>query len=209
MFLSPRKIWTVHAAAIFLAALALVGCQSSSVSTAKLIASQSQVDFNGLESTRLLKEVSATGASPRDWSQLPLESNPIYNHEQWRSPTGNTGVGIVYVHLPLPIAPAALLWLAEQHFESMPGQSGRLLGKWTDLLGRSWFTAQNSRLHICGYVIAEGACAWIVYYGYRSNDQLQPVEMSVAARSVQSFVPMNHALDPAGPNVAEAPGSPW
>ena len=121
------------------------------------------------------------------------------------SPTGNTGVGVVYVHLPLPIAPATLLWLVEQHFTSIPGQSGRLLGKWTDILGRSWFTAENSRLHICGYIITEGACAWIVYYGYKSAGELHPLEMSVAARSVESIVPMTQGRDPAGPNVAKAP----
>ena len=204
MRLSRQKIWTVHATAILLAAMVLVGCQSSPVSTTRLIANQSHLDFDGLQSTRVLDEVRATGAAPRSWTQPPLETNAIYTHEQWRSPTGNTGVGVVFVHLPLPLAPTALLWLAEQHFASMPGRSGRVLGTWTDLLGRSWFTAENPRLHVCGYVITEGPCAWIVYYGYKTNGELHPAEMSVAARSIESIVPMTHAREPAGPNVADA-----
>ncbi len=204
MGLTRQIFWAIGSAASVLAVTGLVGCQSSSVSTAKLIASQSHLDFDGLQSTTLMKQVSAAGAAPRSWKQLPVESNAIYDHQQWRSPTGNTGVGIVYVHLPFPIAPATLLWLAEQHFASRLGQGGHLLDKWTDIVGRSWFTAQNSQLHICGYVITEGAVAWIVYYGYKSAGELHPAEMSIAARSVQSVVPMTHLHDPAGPNVAEA-----
>jgi hypothetical protein len=205
MCLGLHSFWTVRATAILLAGMALLGCQSSSISTTKLVASQSRLDFDGLESTKVLNEVAVTGAAPRSWNQLALETNPIYTHTQWRSPTGNTGVGIVYVHLPLPIAPATLLWLAEQHFASMPGEDGHFLGRWTDILGRSWFTAQNSHLHLCGYVITEGSCAWIVYYGYKLNGELHPSEMSIAARSVQSVMPMTELHDPAGPNVAEVP----
>ena len=201
---SDKRIWTVRATAILFAALASIGCQSSSVSTSKLVANQSRLDFNGLESTRLLKDVSASGASPRSWAVRPLERSAIYTHQQWRSPTGYTGVGIVFVHLPLPVGPAAVLWLAEQHFASLPGQKGKLLGEWTDLLGRSWFTAQNTKAQVCGYVMTRGANAWIVYFACKATGELHPAEMSLAARSVESIVPLTDAREPAGPDVADA-----
>lgn len=204
MGVSRKPIWTVRATAILFAALSSIGCQSSSVSTTKLVVSQSHLDFDGLESTRLLTEVSASGASPRSWAQRPLENNAIYTHQQWRSPTGYTGVGIVFVHLPLPVGPSAVLWLAEQHFASMPGQRGKVLGEWTDVFGRSWFAAKNAKADVCGYIMTQGSSAWIVYFAHKLNGELHPVEMSLAARSVESIVPMTDAREPVGPNVADA-----
>lgn len=202
MGLSRNTIWTVRAVATLAAALVSFGCQSGSVSTAKLVANQSRVDFNGLESTHLLVDVSAAGACA--WTHRPPESSALYSHEQWRSPTGITGVGIVYLHLPLPVGPSAVLWLAEQHFASIPGGKGHVLGEWTDLLGRSWFMAQSTRLHVSGYIMTEGYCAWIVYFAYKSDGQFHPAELSLAARSVESFVPLTEVHEPAGPNVADA-----
>lgn len=204
MGLSRKTIWTFRAVALLFATLVSVGCQSSSVCTTQLVASQSRLDFHGLESTRLLTDVSASGASPRSWEQRPLENNAIYTHRQWRSPTGYTGVGIVFVHLPLPVGPSAVLWLAEQHFSSMPGQKGRVLGEWTDAVGRSWFTALNPKCQVCGYIMTQGSCAWIVYFACKASGELHPVEMSLAARAVESIVPMTDAREPVGPNVADA-----
>jgi hypothetical protein len=195
-----------HAGATLLAAVLCVGCQSGSISVGKLAASQSQVKFDGLESTRMLPAVYASGATPRQWAKRPTENGAIYTHEQWRSPTGVTSVGVVYVHLPLPIGPAAILWLAEQHFAAMPGETGHVLAAWTDALGRSWFTAQNPKCSICGYIMTEGASAWIVYYGYKLDGGLQPAELSVAARSVTTIIPLTQGNDqPAASLLSQTP----
>jgi len=195
MSLNCRSILAFRLSATLFALLLCVGCQSGSISRSKLAASQLQVKFDGLESTRVLTSVCASGATPRQWTKRPTEKGAIYTHEQWRSPTGVTSVGVVYVHLPLPIGPAAILWLAEQHFAAMPGETGHVLAAWTDALGRSWFTAQNPKCSICGYIMTEGASAWIVYYGYKLDRGLQPGELSVAARSVTTIIPLARASD--------------
>jgi hypothetical protein len=201
--------WTIRqfaAQALLLAAMLCIGCQSGPIFDSQLAATQSELTRNGLDSAQALPLVRATGATPSEWVKRPIENGAIYTHQQWLSPTGTTGVGVVYVHLPLPIGPTAILWLAEQHFAAMPGQKGHIVGEWIDPLGRNWFTAVNPQTNVCGYILTEGAAAWIVYFGYKLDRGFHPAEMSVAARSVTTIIPLTHANEQStGSKVAETP----
>jgi hypothetical protein len=200
-----QPIWIISAVTLLMGA---AGCSvSSPVATDQLIEHQATVDFHGLESTQQLPAVSVLGAAPRNWTPIAPDSNPFFTHQQWHSPTKNTGVGIVFLHLPLPISESAVLWLAEQHFKSM-GEKGRLLGEWTDSLHRSWFEAENSKYRARGYVIMQGANAWIVYLGYKTENGSDTAEINLAARSVETIVPMSKLQSLQGPDVAEAARTP-
>jgi hypothetical protein len=176
-----------------IAMLLAVGCQSNSISARRLRDSQLELRHDGLSATRMLPTVCATGATPAEWVRKPTEFASIYTHEQWVSPSKTTGVGVVYVRVPFPVGPTAILWLAEQHFEAMPGQKGRIAGEWIDPLGRRWFTARNADTYVCGYIMTEGNAAWIVYFGHKLDAGFHPDEMSVAARAVTTIVPLTRA----------------
>src|SRR5882724_12895545 len=81
------------------------GCQSGKpVSSQSLIEHQALIDFSGLDSVKPAQEVNASIAAPRRWQLLPSKSNPLYAHQQWRSPSGHTGVGVVNAHMPFPLS---------------------------------------------------------------------------------------------------------
>jgi hypothetical protein len=105
-----------------------------------------------------------------------------------------TGVGVAYIHLPLPIPPAAVAWLVEKEY-SKRANDGKLLASWTDSLGRPWFEAENSRFHARGYIISRGFEAWIIYCGYRLEQPPSAAEMSVAGRALETIVPTPFAPD--------------
>jgi hypothetical protein len=186
--------------AIFVATLGLVsllgGCQNGAdFSSRKLIAHQALIDFSGLDAVKSYDEVSIAMAAPRRWIGLPFGTNPLYAHKQWRSPSGHTGVGVVCAHLPLPLSTGAVVWLAKQEYVKQ-GKGGKLLGEWTDSLGRSWFEAENDRYHVRGYVCVKGFTAWIVYFGYRTKYPPDVAEISLAARSAETVVPGGRSSAP-------------
>jgi hypothetical protein len=134
-------------------------------------------------------------AAPRRWVPLPFKPNPLYTHEQWKSPSGHTGVGVVCAHLPLPLSTSTVVWLAKKEYVKQ-GKDGKLLGEWTDSLGRSWFEAENDKYHVRGFVCVKGFTAWIIYFGYKSKYPPDVAEISLAARAADSVVPGGEAVAP-------------
>lgn len=192
MYLSRiRRAAVVLQAVGLLALLTWVGgCQGTQqVSGRRLIEHQAMIDFSGLKPVETVESVQTSIAAPRRWELLPNKSNPLYTHQQWRSPSADTGVGIVCAHLPLPLSAKAVVWLAKQEYAKQ-GRSGRILGEWVDPLGRSWFEAENTKYHVRGYVVVHGFTAWIVYFGYRTQYPPDLAEISLAARSADTAVPM-------------------
>jgi hypothetical protein len=174
-------------------ALAVVsGCSvAPSANSGRLLSNRALIDFTGLRKVAQVDTVHASVASPMGWDRLATHNHPLYTHEQWRSPTMLTGVGVAYIHLPLPLSADAICWLARQEYakHSKAGDGGKLIGSWTDNLGRVWFEGENSKYHVRGYVVTHGFEAWIVYFGYRVPTTPDPMELSLAMRSAETIVP--------------------
>jgi hypothetical protein len=198
------QIFLAHAAAVVLAVAAGLGCQSAPVNGRTWVQHQSEVNYQGLGSTEPIASVAMLGATPREWEPLPLDSNPLYAHQQWRSPSHRTGVGVAHLYLPLPLGAAAVVWVVVQRYATAH-PDGRLLGQWTDCLGRYWFDATNSKFHICGYALAEGTDAWIVYFGYKRTGGMPTGELNAAARSIETMIPLSDWQSVDEPKMAEGP----
>ena len=178
---------------LLLPALALLvsagGCQSSKpVSNRRLIEHQAMIDFSGLKPAEPLDAVKASCSIPRQWDAMPLKKTALYAHQQWKSPSTYTGVGVVYIRLPLPLSERTLLWFAKREY-TKASDDGKLIGQWTDDLGREWFEAQNNKYHVRGYAIIRGMSAWIVYFGSKTGHPPDVAELGLAARCVETFLP--------------------
>ena len=198
----PFRSWAALQAGVLLALLAWVGgCQTGQqVSSRRLIEHQAFIDFAGLKRDAPVPEVKTTLATPRNWETMPRQSTPLYTHAQWRSPSTHTGIGVLYAHMPLPLSAKAVVWLAKQEYTKKE-QDGKVLNEWTDALGRSWFEGENNKYHVRGYVVVNGLDAWVVYFGYRSKYPMDVAEISLAARSAETAVPM---IDEAATRIAPA-----
>ena len=128
-------------------------------------------------------------AVPKDWKALPMQKTPLYVHQQFRSPTLCTGFGVAYVHMPLPLSAKAVVWFAKGEYTKKSNE-GRLIGEWTDKLGRYWFEAENAKYHVKGYAVTKGFDAWIVYSGYRMTRDRQPEEIQLATEVADAIVPL-------------------
>ena len=188
MVVRCRKAVAVQAVTL-LAMFCAVGCQTGkNVSSRQLIEHQALIDFSGLHSLKKVDPINASIAAPRRWELLPTKPNPLYTHQQWRSPSTHTGVGILNAHLPLPLSQKMVVWLAKQEYAKQ-GTGGKLLSEWSDELGRDWFEAENEKYHVRGYVVVKGFNAWVVYFGYRTQYAPNLAEISTAARSAETAVP--------------------
>ncbi|HMB94778.1 MAG TPA: hypothetical protein VKK61_01935 [Tepidisphaeraceae bacterium] len=173
---------------------ALAGCRESKPSSSEQFFQYLRFeDFSGLDSVRWNHDLRVSWAIPDNWEALPMKKTALFAHQQWRSPTASTGVGVAHVALPLPIPAQAFLWFAKNEYmrRARDQKDGRLIGEWTDELGRQWFEAENNRYHVCGYAIARGSEAWIVYSGWRRTREPVPQEIALARRSVESVIPTN------------------
>ena len=178
------------AAALFIALIWTGGCQSGpQVSGRRLIDHQAMIDFSGLDPAASIEAVKTTVAAPSHWIELQTHGSPLYTHRQWKSPSMHTGVGVVYCHLPIPLNASTVVWLAKQQYAKQ-AQDGKVLGEWTDALGRSWFEAENEKYHVRGYVVTSGFNAWIIYFGYKTKFPPELGEITMAARSADTAVPM-------------------
>ncbi len=167
----------------------LVGCQQTQqVPRQKLIDHIAMIDFTGLKPLETVESVKVQAALPRQWEQLDPTSNALYTHQQWRSPSARTGVGVAHVRLPLPLSTRMLLWLAKREY-TKKANDGRIISEWTDDLGRPWFEAENDTYRVRGYVIVSGFQAWVIYFGHKSKEPPDPAELSLAARAATSVVP--------------------
>lgn len=181
-------------AALALLPVFLTACQQSNVTGSALLAHQMQSDTSGLKPAMTYAVIHASVAPPRNWTQLPTNRGVLYTHQQWRSPDHGTGIGIAYIHLPLPASPQFLLFLAKtQYAGSGRNGTGHLQKQWTDSLGRLWFEAEDSDYHIRGYAMTRGLDAWIVYSGHRLRGDVRDSDIGMANRTADAVVPF---LDP-------------
>ena len=165
------------------------GCQSSApVTNRRLIEHQAMIDFSGLKPAEPVEAVKVSCSIPRQWEALSLKKAALYSHQQWKSPSTRTGLGVVYARLPLPLSERTLLWLAKREY-TKASDDGKLIGQWTDDIGREWFEAQNNKYHVRGYVIVRGFNAWLVYFGSKTGYPPDVAELSLAARAVETFLP--------------------
>jgi hypothetical protein len=184
----------------------LAGCQpSQAVMSQRMLDHLALVDFTGLAPAAPIEGLDVSAALPRAWSLLPTQHGGLFTHAQWRSPSHATAVGVVHLRLPLPMSAQTLVWLAKTQYggqaaapdpkDADPGQrvaggTGRLLREWSDAVGREWVEAENDRYHATGYVVTCGFDAWVVYSGYRRHAVLNPVDIQLAGRSMDSVVPL-------------------
>jgi hypothetical protein len=160
------------------------------------------IDFSGLKSVEPISSIKASIAPPIGWELIPRRPSKLYVHEQWRSPSGFTGVGVAYVRMPIPLSAGALAWLARQEY-SKKSEDGKVIAQWTDSLDRTWFEVENNKYHVRGYVTTRGLDAWIIYSGYRVASPPDPMEMSLARRSLETIAPtMNATTQPSMPTKA-------
>jgi hypothetical protein len=176
---------------------------SPTVSNSTLLAHLPGVDFSGLKPIESIDSIKVDCSVPGKWKTLRQDHNSLYTHQQWKSPTGYTGAGVVYVHLPIPLNAKALLWFAKLEYTKKGPASGAALGEWTDDLGRPWFEAENEKYHVRGYAVTNGFSAWIVYYGYKVLRPLEPSELNLAARCVDTVVPQTGEKRPSNVNLAD------
>jgi hypothetical protein len=166
------------------------GCHTAqTVSVPRLIRHQAMIDFSGLRDVATFEPVKAQAAAPRTWNPLAVKKTSLYTDMQWKSPSGNSGVGVTHVRMPLPLSAKMLIWFAKAEY-TKKGDDGRLIDQWTDPLGRTWFEAANSRFHVHGYVITRGFEAWVIYTGYKTARPPDAAEMSLAARALETVVPL-------------------
>lgn len=165
------------------------GCQTHAPTTnRRLIEHQALIDFSGLKPAEPVDPVKVSCSIPRQWEAMPLKRTGLYAHQQWKSPSTHTGVGVVYIRLPLPFSERTLLWIAKREY-TKASEEGKLISQWTDELGREWFEAQNNKYHVRGYVIVRGFNAWLVYFGSKTGYPPDLAELSLAARAVETFIP--------------------
>jgi hypothetical protein len=191
---------SARAGGIVFVLLALTGCQvNSTISTARLIHHQQVIDTTGLRDTEVVEAVKARAAAPQRWDALAIKKTALFTDMQWRSPSKMTGVGVAYIRMPLPVPAAALIWFAKQEY-CKRADDGKLIGEWTDGIGRPWFEAENNKYHVRGYVVTKGFEAWIVYCGYRTETPPSQDELRMAQRSAETIIPT-----PLAPSDARTP----
>src|SRR5688572_110303 len=165
------------------------GCQQTThVEHRRLIEHQALIDFSGLRPVEAIDNVRVRGAIPRNWERITPHSNALFTHQQWKSPSTKTGIGVAHIRMPLPFSTKALVWFAKREYTKR-ATDGRLISEWTDDLGRPWFEAENDKYRIRGYAVVNGFQAWIIYFGHKAKLPLDPAELSLAARAADSIVP--------------------
>ena len=147
------------------------------------------LDLSGLRAMETIDSIDARCAIPNGWDELRLHKTAIYTHQQWRSPSMHTGVGVVHVRMPLPLSSRMLVWFAKREYTKKQ-EDGRIIREWTDEQGRPWFEAENDKYHACGFAVTKGFEAWIVYSGYKVAHPPEPTEIAVAGRCLQTIVPI-------------------
>jgi hypothetical protein len=169
------------------------GCSfTPAISTGQILRQQGLLDFTGLLPQQQIENLKVWWAVPRDWEPLPPKRGPMFIHQQYRSPTGVTGVGVAYVRLPLPVPTGVVAWLAQREYlrRYNDNKEGQVLARWTDDAGREWFEAENNRYHGVGYIMCKGQEAWIVYSGYRVTRPANAEEIAVSRRSARTIIPI-------------------
>jgi hypothetical protein len=181
--------------AIVLSSAFIVGCQAPQPGLGnRLMAHVALMDSSGLTAAVSMPEINVRGSLPQTWEMMDADKTPLYTHEQWRSPSHATGVGVAYIHMPLPMSAKALVWFARGQYSKMTAKQhkaeAQMLGEWTDSLGREWFEGENEKYHVKGYVVTNGFDAWAVYSGYRLRVAPNQDDINLAYRAMDSIVPL-------------------
>ena len=93
------------------------GCQpSTEVMSQQLSHRISLIDFSGLAPARPIGGLEASAAVPRSWQLLPPQTGAFYTHRQWRTANHSIAVGVVHLHMPLPMSAQTLVWLAKTKY---------------------------------------------------------------------------------------------
>jgi hypothetical protein len=184
----------IMSAGIAFLLLPVLGCQpTQSVSVRRLIEHQALIDFSGLKPSQTIENLKVAASIPQKWDALPLQRKPLYMHQQWRSPSRSTGVGVAYIRMPIGVSAKTIVWFAKLQYAKQSTKDGKpegqLIGEWTDSIGREWFEAENAKYHVKGYAVTSGFDAWIVYSGYRVKDPINPAELAMASRSMDTILP--------------------
>ncbi len=166
------------------------GCQYQSISTADLQIHQWNLNKTGLTAVHVDSMLRITCAPPEEWEPLRPQNNLIYSHQQWRSPDRHVGMGVAHMHTPVPLSAETIIWFAKTRYSETHKTEGRLLGQWTDSLGRCWFEAENEKYHVIGYAMTRGLDAWVVYSGFRLGSDPPQSEIALAAKGADSVVPL-------------------
>ncbi|MGD0541081.1 MAG: hypothetical protein ABSB33_06165 [Tepidisphaeraceae bacterium] len=169
---------------------ACMGCQYQSISATDLEMQQSRLNKTGLSALHVNSMLRITCAVPEQWESPLAQNNLIYSHQQWRSPDDEVGMGVAYVRTPVPLSAKTILWFAKARFSETHKGRGRLLGQWTDSLGRYWFEAESDQYHVSGYAMTRGRDAWVVYSGFRLGGKASEPEIAIAAKGADSVAPL-------------------
>lgn len=192
-FVARLARFSFRCVAITLSVALLSSCSmTASTTETQWVRHRSLIDFSGLKSLESIPTIRASIAPPIGWERIPPRPSKLYTHEQWRSPSGHTGVGVAYIRMPIPLGANTLAWFAKQEY-GKKSEDGKIIAQWTDNLGRTWFEVENKKYHVRGYVTTRGLDAWIIYSGYRLASTPDPMELSVALRSVETIAPMMSA----------------
>lgn len=165
-----------------IALVLLTGCARVPVRT-------TPAPLDGLMPMRTIDQTKVRMAVPRAWEAMPAKRALLYTHQYWRSPDTVTAVGVVYIRLPVPLTPGALVTLARLEYGKVKGEN-KVVGQWTDDLGREWFEGENARYHVRGYAVIGGLEAWIVYTSDRLGMTPDPRDQATAERSLQTVAPV-------------------
>ena len=189
--LNRRMLRALALPALLLLAACSTGCHTTStVTVRKLINHQAMIDFSGLGEAEVVEAVKVNVAPPATWTPLNLKKTTLFTDMHWKSPSGVSGVGVAYLRLPIPLSPKMLLWFAKSQYSSKSSEGGRVIGEWTDDMGRNWFDGATDKYHARGFVITHGREAWIIYCGYKTSQPPDASELSLAARCLDTIVPL-------------------
>jgi hypothetical protein len=168
----------------------LQGCQiTPTPSKTQVIEYRQKLDDTGLASPTVIEAMKASAAIPTGWFPMAMQKTAIYLHQQWRSPTRRTAVGVTYIRLPLPISAKTLAWLAKNEATKRLTEA-KIIREWTDSLGREWFEAEDAKYHLTGYAMTSGFDAWINYSGYRVREPQEPAQIQLASKSLETILPL-------------------
>jgi hypothetical protein len=192
LFSVVRLSYRTVVALLAVALLSSCTLAPSTVTESKWIRHRALIDFTGLRDLESIPPIKASIAPPVGWERIPPRPSRLYVHEQWRSPSGHTGVGVAYIRMPIPLGAGTLAWFAKQEY-GKKSEDGKILAQWTDSLDRTWFEVENKKYHVRGYVTTRGLDAWIIYTGYRIASTPDPLELSLGQRSLETIAPIMSA----------------
>jgi len=151
---------------------------------------RASLDETGLALPVAVDPLRVNAALPSGWQALGMQKSALYTHQQWRSPSKRTGVGVTYVRMPLPLSTKTLVWFAMNE-AAKKTNDGKIIRQWKDELGREWFEAENNKYHMTGYVMTRGFDAWINYCGYRTQEPMEPLEIQLGNKALDTVMPLS------------------